>query len=108
VAPVLTKWGSGPLVGNRTLRGSGFSSFGLVPCGGHPYSVRDQAVLMPTVMAAVVHRGRAFSGDATSRVVGVVGGRRDGPLRLFGCHDVMIAHACAPGRFGDVGPARQW
>jgi hypothetical protein len=63
---------------------------------------------MPTVVAAVVRRGRAFSGDATARVVSVVGGRRDGLLRLFGCHDVMIAHACAPGRFGDVGPARQW
>jgi hypothetical protein len=28
---------------------------------------------MPTVVAAVVHRGRTFLGDATTRVVGVVG-----------------------------------
>jgi hypothetical protein len=35
--------------------------------------VRDQAILMPTVVAAVVLRGHAFSGDATTRVVGDVG-----------------------------------
>jgi hypothetical protein len=63
---------------------------------------------MPTVVAAVVHRGRAFSGDATVHVVGDVGGGRDGPPRPFGCRVVMIARARAPGRFGDVGSARQW
>jgi hypothetical protein len=41
VAPALTERVSGPLVSNRTLRGSGFSSRGLGPCGGHTYSVRD-------------------------------------------------------------------
>jgi hypothetical protein len=41
--------------------------------------VKDQAVLMPTVMAAVVRRGRTFSGDATARVVGDMGSGRDGP-----------------------------
>jgi hypothetical protein len=49
--------------------------------------VRDQVVLMPTVVAAVVRRGRAFSGDATVCVVDDVGGGgggRDGPPRLFG------------------------
>jgi hypothetical protein len=61
---------------------------------------------MPTVVATVVRRGRAFSGDATARVVGVVGGGRDGPPRLFGCRAVMIARARAPSRFGDVGPIR--
>jgi hypothetical protein len=35
--------------------------------------VRNQAVLMPKVEVAVVRRGRAFSGDATARVVGGVG-----------------------------------
>jgi hypothetical protein len=30
---------------------------------------------MPTVVAAVVQRGRAFSGDATVHVMGDVGGR---------------------------------
>jgi hypothetical protein len=63
---------------------------------------------MPTVVAAVVRRGCAFSGDATARVVGDVRGRRDGPPRPFVCRTVMIARARAPGRFGDVGPARQW
>jgi hypothetical protein len=63
---------------------------------------------MPTVMAAVVRCGRAFSGGATARVVGDMGGGRDGPPQLFGCRAVMIAHACAPGLFGMAGPARQW
>jgi hypothetical protein len=64
---------------------------------------------MPTVVAAVVCGGRAFSGGAAARVVGDVGGggRRDGAPRPFGCRTVMIAHAHAPGRFGAVGPARQ-
>jgi hypothetical protein len=64
--------------------------------------------LMPTVVAAVVRRGRAFSGGATARVVGDVGGGRDGPPRPFGCRVVIIARARAPGHFDDVGPARQW
>jgi hypothetical protein len=76
VAPAPIERVLGPLVGNRTLRGSDFSSPGLGPCGGHTYLVRDQAVLMPTVVAAVVRRGRAFLGDATARVVGDVGSGR--------------------------------
>jgi hypothetical protein len=50
--------------------------------------VRDQVVLMPTVVAAVVRRGRAFSGDATVCVVDDVGGGggggREGPPRRLG------------------------
>jgi hypothetical protein len=72
VAPV-TERVSGPLVGNRILQGSGLSSLGLGLCGGHPYLVRDQAVSMPTVVATVVRRGRAFSDDAAACVVGDVG-----------------------------------
>jgi hypothetical protein len=63
---------------------------------------------MPIVMAAVVRCGHAFSGGATARVVGDVGGRRDGPPRPFGCRAVMIAHACASCGLGVVGPVRQW
>jgi hypothetical protein len=63
---------------------------------------------MPTVVAAVVRGGRAFSGDATACVVGDVGGGRDGPSWPFDCRVALIAHARAPGHFGDVGPARQW
>jgi hypothetical protein len=62
---------------------------------------------MPTVVAAAVRCGRAFSGGATARVVGDMGGGRDGPPRLFGCRAVMIVHACVRGRFGVVGPARR-
>jgi hypothetical protein len=102
VAPALTKRASRPLVGNYTLRGSSFSSLGLGPCGGHPYSVRDQAVLMPTVVAAVVRRGRAFSGDATARVVGDVGGGRDEPPQLFDCRAVMIAHPVVLATWGPL------
>jgi hypothetical protein len=56
-------------------------------------------------VAAVARHGRTFSGDATARVVGDVGGGRDGPLWLFGCRIVMIACVRAPFRFGMVGPA---
>jgi hypothetical protein len=63
---------------------------------------------MPTVVAAVVRCGRAFSGGATARVVGDVGGGRDGPPRPFGCRAVMIVHARVPCRLSVVGPARQW
>jgi hypothetical protein len=62
---------------------------------------------MPTVVAVVVRRGRAFSGDATARVVGDVGGGRDGPQQSFGCHAVMITRARTPGHFGVVRPARR-
>jgi hypothetical protein len=50
---------------------------------------------MPTVVAAIVRRGHAFSGDATARVVGDVGGRRDGPPRPLDRRVVMIARARA-------------
>jgi hypothetical protein len=63
---------------------------------------------MPTVVAVVVRGERAFSGDVAARVVGDVGGGRDGALRPFGCRVVMITHACASGCFGAVGPACQW
>jgi hypothetical protein len=63
---------------------------------------------MPTIVAAVVRGGRAFSGGTAACVVGDVGCGRDGPLWLFGCRAVMIAHAHAPGRFGVVGPTCQW
>jgi hypothetical protein len=48
---------------------------------------------MPTVMAVVVRCGRAILGNAAARVVGDVGGGRDGPPRLFGCRAAMIARA---------------
>jgi hypothetical protein len=35
---------SRPLVSNRTLRESGFSSLGLELLEGHPYLVRDRAI----------------------------------------------------------------
>jgi hypothetical protein len=69
--------------------------------------VRNQAILIPTVVAAVVCRGCAFSGGAAVRGVGDMGGGRDGPPRPFGCRAVMITHAHTPGRFGVVGPARR-
>jgi hypothetical protein len=81
VAPSLAERVSGPLVGNHTLRGSDFSSLGLGPFEGLTYVVRNQAVLMPTVMPAVVHRGLAFLGGAAARGVSDVGadmtGRHD-------------------------------
>jgi hypothetical protein len=61
---------------------------------------------MPTVVVVVVCGGRAFSDSTAARIVGVVGGGRDGPSRPIGCRAVMIAHVRAPGRFGVVGPGR--
>jgi hypothetical protein len=44
VAPALAEWASRPLVGNCTLRGSGFSSLGLRSLEGRAYLVRDRAI----------------------------------------------------------------
>jgi hypothetical protein len=63
---------------------------------------------MTAVVAVVMRCGHTFSGGTTARVVGGVGGRRDGPSRHFGCHAIMIAHARASYRFGVVGSVRQW
>jgi hypothetical protein len=63
---------------------------------------------VPTVVAAVVRGGRAFSGGAAARILGDMGSERDRPPWPFGCRAVMVAHARAHGRFGDVGPACQW
>jgi hypothetical protein len=59
---------------------------------------------MTAVTAVVVCCGRAFSSVATARVVGDVGGGRDGPPRPLGCRAVMIARARASYRFSVVGP----
>jgi hypothetical protein len=44
VAPALTEWAPRPLVGNRTLRGSVFSSLVLGSLEGYPYLVRDRVI----------------------------------------------------------------
>jgi hypothetical protein len=54
VAPAFVRRVSRPLVGNRTLRGSDFSSAVLRLFEGFAYTVRSQAVLMPTVVTVVV------------------------------------------------------
>jgi hypothetical protein len=75
VAPALVEWVLRPLVSNRTLRGSDFTSTVHGPFEGFAYAVRSQAVLMPIVVAVVVRCRRAFSGDAAARVVSDVGRR---------------------------------
>jgi hypothetical protein len=62
---------------------------------------------MATVVAVIVRGGRAFSGSAATRVVGIVGGGRDRAARPFGCRSAMITHARASGCFDAVGPACQ-
>jgi hypothetical protein len=47
VSPALVEWVSKPLISNRTLRGSDFSSSGLGPREGHAYLVRDRAIKCP-------------------------------------------------------------
>jgi hypothetical protein len=44
VAPIRIERVSRPLVGSRTLLGSGVLSVGLGPLEGHPYWVRDRAI----------------------------------------------------------------
>jgi hypothetical protein len=68
---------------------------------------KEPGHLMAAVMAVVMRCGHAFSDGATARVVGDMGGGRDGPPWPFGCRTIMIAHARAPCRFGMVGSARQ-
>jgi hypothetical protein len=51
---------------------------------------------MPIVVAVIVRGGCAFLGDVAVRVVGDVGGGRDGAPRRFGCRAVMIAHTRVP------------
>jgi hypothetical protein len=63
---------------------------------------------MPTVVAVIVRGGHAFSGGATTRIVGDVGDGRDGAPRPFSFRAVMIAHARTSDRFGAVGPACWW
>jgi hypothetical protein len=75
VAPTLAEWASRPLVGNFTLRGSGFSSLALGPLEGRPYLVMDRAIFMPVVATTVMRGGCAFSDATVARVVGDVGGR---------------------------------
>jgi hypothetical protein len=62
---------------------------------------------MPTVAAAVMRHGRAFLGNATTCVVGDVGGGHDEPPWPFGCCTVMIERARTPGHFGVLGPTRR-
>jgi hypothetical protein len=47
VVPAFVERVSRPLVGNRTLRGSEFSSPRLGPRKGHTYLVRDRAIKCP-------------------------------------------------------------
>jgi hypothetical protein len=75
VAPAPVEQVSRPLVSNRTLRGSDFTSTVLGPFEGFAYTVRSQAILMPTVVVVVVRCGRAFSDDAAAHVVGNMGRR---------------------------------
>jgi hypothetical protein len=73
VVPALAERVSRPRVSKCTRRGFDFSSHELRPREGHAYLGKGPGHLMPTVVATVVRRGRAFSGDATTHVVGVMG-----------------------------------
>jgi hypothetical protein len=99
VPPTLAKRGLEHWFVCAPFEGQIFWSLWLGPFEGLAYSVRDQAILMPKVEVSVVRRNRAHSGRR--------GGGGDGPPQHFDCRTVMIARACAPGRFGVVGPARR-
>jgi hypothetical protein len=102
VAPVYFKQASGPLVGNRTLRGSVLSEPGARAARGSSLLGKGPGHLMPAVAATVMRCGRAFSGTAAARVVGGVGRwtRRPGAaLRLLRRDD---------GARADVRPPQSW
>jgi hypothetical protein len=63
---------------------------------------------MAAAVTAIVRGGRAFSGDATARGVDDMGQtQRDAAALPY--RTVMMARACAPSRFGLVGPSyRRW
>jgi hypothetical protein len=75
VAPVHAERASMPLVGNRTLRGSGFFEPRARAARGSSLLGKGPGHLMPTVVATVLRCGRAFSGAAAARVVSDVGRR---------------------------------
>jgi hypothetical protein len=63
---------SRPLVSNRTLRGSDFSSPGLGPREGHAYLVRDWAIKCPQLWLQSCAAGAPFQAGQPC-VVGDVG-----------------------------------
>jgi hypothetical protein len=73
VVPVYFEQASRPLVGNRTLRGSGLSEPGARATRGSSLLGKEPGHLMPAVAAIVMRYGRTFSGAAAARVVGGVG-----------------------------------
>jgi hypothetical protein len=79
VAPVHAERAAKPLVGTRTLRGSGFE-LGARAIRGSSLLGKGPGHLMPTVASTVLRCGRAFSGAAAMRVVGDVGGRTLRPV----------------------------
>jgi hypothetical protein len=60
VVPAFVERVSRPLVSNRTLRGSDFSSPGLGPHKGHAYLVRDQAIKCPQSWLQLCAAGAPF------------------------------------------------
>jgi hypothetical protein len=85
VAPALTERVSRPLVSNHTLRGLGLSSpWARVAWPLHLLG-KEPSHLMTAVVAAVVRCGRAFSGSATTRIVGNVG------ADVTGCRGPSVA-----------------
>jgi hypothetical protein len=75
VAPAPAERVSRPLVGNCTLRGSGFFEPRTRAARWSSLLGKGPGHLMPTVAATYMRSGRAFSGAAAARVVGDVGGR---------------------------------
>jgi hypothetical protein len=66
---------SRPLVGNCTLRESGFFEPGARAARGSSLLDKEPGHLMRAATATTLRCGRAFSGAAVTRVMGDVGGR---------------------------------
>jgi hypothetical protein len=103
VAPALVEQISRPLVDDRTLRGSYFSSPGLGPREGHAYLVRVRAIKCQRTWPRSCVAGAPFQATQPHAQWATWAGGRDGPPRLFGCRAVMMARVHATGRFGRGG-----
>jgi hypothetical protein len=60
VAPAPAERVSSPLMSNRTLRGSGFSSLGLGPHEGHAHLVREWDIKCPQLWPCSCAAGAPF------------------------------------------------
>jgi hypothetical protein len=104
VAPIYFKWASRPLVGVRTLLGSHLFEPGARATRGSLLLGKGQGHLMPSVVAVVSRRERAFQVPRPRAYWAEWAGGRVRLPRPSGYHAVMMARVRLRGRRGRGGP----